>query len=99
GTYEVLKEALYTAMSYLKDGIAFASEANEILEDIRWFEFKFGDIIFNVIEAYADFTALQAVYEFLKYHLFISEEGFEIRLEKAINNASNALNILLNYFS
>ncbi|MEM3829529.1 MAG: hypothetical protein QXP36_10000, partial [Conexivisphaerales archaeon] len=97
-TCETLREVFYEAWDHMRAGLAFGSNADETLANIEHFILDLENIPFDIIEAYADFMILQTIYKYILSE-YVRSEGFESALEKAINNASNALNVLLNYFS
>ncbi|MFH7835735.1 MAG: hypothetical protein QXL51_03985 [Candidatus Aenigmatarchaeota archaeon] len=102
GVYEVLKETLSISWDHLIDGVFHGSNADDVLAEIEYYILNIEDISFNVIYTYANFIALQIIYKKVlsKYVLTPASEGFESRLEKAIKNASNALDIMIsNHYS
>ncbi|MEM0374322.1 MAG: hypothetical protein QXO96_07210, partial [Sulfolobales archaeon] len=99
GTQLTLSEILYVALSYMRAGIAIASNAGEMLNDAEYFTPDLERIIANVIEAYADLMTTRMIYIYILSE-YVRAKEFKNELEKAINNISYALDIILsNYFS
>ena len=99
GTQLTLSEILYVALSYMRAGIAIASNTGEMLANAEYFTPDLEIIIANVIEAYADLMTTRMIYIYILSE-YVRAKEFKNELEKAINNISYALDIILsNYFS
>ncbi|CAH04198.1 hypothetical protein STSV1pORF15 [Sulfolobus virus STSV1] len=104
GTYNVLAAAIDKMWEHYNKGITFANRARLVLEKEAWNEEEqqidvekvdFNAIAQNLIEAYAEFKALQAFYDVLCNDTYeLCFDDFQTHLDEALKNAKEALRLI-----
>ncbi|MEM0252827.1 MAG: hypothetical protein QW430_12260 [Metallosphaera sp.] len=108
GTYNVLAAAIDKMWEHYNKGITFANRARLVLEKEAWNgeeqqidaeKVDFNAIAQNLIEAYAEFKALQAFYDVLCNDTYeLCFDDFQTHLDEALKNAKEALRLIADFY-